>query len=167
MAAGTGLLCAFFYSDKALTGSLLFLWLLLVDAQPMSQDVFRRLLLALLCLLSACNFSPLLGHKSLAALMPITAAAVLLADGTNCISDLQNAAPARLGSLPGNRDLAGHLLFLFVGETQYCTISYGRCAARQSPRNTLVAAVGGGSPDGPRRRTETKLPGGTAGSWPI
>src|SRR5215471_13742202 len=87
IAAGTGLLCAFFRSDReALTGSLLFLWLLLVDAQPMPQTMYsRRLLLALLCPLFSLQIFPIAGTQvDWAALMPITAAAVLLADGINC-----------------------------------------------------------------------------------
>jgi hypothetical protein len=89
MAAGTGLLCAFLYSDKqALTGSLLFLSLLLVDVQPMSQTMYsRRLLLALLCLLFSLQIFPIAGTQvDWAALMPITAAVVLLPDSTNCIN---------------------------------------------------------------------------------
>src|SRR5262249_9097928 len=88
IAAGIGLLCAFLRSDReALTGSLLFLWLLLVDARPMSQKMSsRRLLLALLSLVFSLQLFPIAGTQvDWAALMPITAAAVLLADGINCI----------------------------------------------------------------------------------
>lgn len=87
-AAGTGLLCAFSYDPRlALTGSLLFLWLLIVDAQPMSGPAYsNRLLLALLCPLFSLQVFPMAGEQvDWAALVPITAAAVLLADGTNCI----------------------------------------------------------------------------------
>ena len=120
MAAGTGLLCAFFYSDKALTGSLLFLWLLLVDAQPMSQKMYsRRLLLALLCLLFSLQLFPIAGTQvAWSALMPITAAAVLLADGTNCIdSETFRKQFPRLTwiSAGGTGTLLAILLFLFVG----------------------------------------------------
>jgi hypothetical protein len=121
MAAGTGLLCAFFYSDKhALTGSLLFLSLLLVDAQPMSQTMYsRRLLLALLCLLFSLQIFPIAGTQvDWAALMPITAAAVLLADGTNCIDrETFRMQFPRLTwiSAGGTGTLLATLFFLFVG----------------------------------------------------
>jgi hypothetical protein len=121
MAAGTGLLCAFFRSDReALTGSLLFLWLLLVDAEPMSQTMYsHRLLLALLCLLFSLQLFPMAGTQvDWAALMPITAAAVLLADGTNCIDrETFRMQFPRLTwiSAGGTGTLLATLLFLFVG----------------------------------------------------
>ena len=121
MAAGTGLLCAFFRSDReALTGSLIFLWLLLVDAQPMSQTMYsRRLLLALLCLLFSLQLFPIAGTQvDWAALMPITAAAVLLADGINCIDrETFRMQFPRLTwiSAGGTGTLLATLLFLFVG----------------------------------------------------
>jgi hypothetical protein len=121
MAAGTGLLCAFFYSDKhALTGSLLFLWLLLVDAQPMSQTMYsRRLLLAVLSLVFSLQIFPIAGTQvHWAALMPTTAAAVLLADGTNCIdSETFRMRSHRLTWISGGGTgtLMAISLFLFVG----------------------------------------------------
>ena len=64
-AAGTGLLCAFSYDHRlALTGSLLFLWLLIVDAQPMSDPAYsNRLLLALLCPLFSLQLFPMAGEQ--------------------------------------------------------------------------------------------------------
>jgi hypothetical protein len=121
MAAGTGLLCAFFYSDKhALTGSLLFLWLLLVDAKPMSQTMYsHRLLLALLSLVFSLQIFPIAGTQvHWAALMPITAAAVLLADGTNCIdSETFRMQLPRLTWISGGGTgtLMAILLSVFVG----------------------------------------------------
>jgi hypothetical protein len=121
IAVGTGLLCAFFRSNgEALTGSLLFLWLLLVDAKPMSQTMYsHRLLLALLCLLFSLQLFPIAGtHVDWAALMPITAAAVLLADGTNCIDrEIFRMQLPRLTwiSAGGTGTLLATLLFLFVG----------------------------------------------------
>src|SRR5215469_12497794 len=88
VAAGTGLLYAFSYNYAlALAGSLLFLWLLIVDAQPMSDPEYSdRLLLALLCPLFSLQIFPMAGEQvDWAALLPITAAAVLLGDGINCI----------------------------------------------------------------------------------
>jgi hypothetical protein len=121
IAVGTGLLCAFFRSDgETLTGSLLFLWLLLVDAEPMSQTMYsHRLLLALLCLLFSLQIFPIAGTQvDWAALMPTTAAAVLLADGTNCIDrETFRTQLPRLTwiSAGGIGTLLAILLFLFVG----------------------------------------------------
>jgi hypothetical protein len=81
--AGAGLLFAFCYDQRlALTGSLLFLWLL-VDVPPLSGPAYsNRLLLALLSPLYSIQIFPMAGEQvDWAALLPITAAAVLLADG--------------------------------------------------------------------------------------
>jgi hypothetical protein len=121
IAVGTGLLCAFFRSDgETLTGSLLFLWLLFVDAEPMSQTMYsHRLLLALLCLLFSLQIFPIAGTQvDWAALMPIAAAAVLLADGTNCIDrETFRMQFPRLTwiSAGGTGTLLAILFFLFVG----------------------------------------------------
>ncbi len=121
VAVGTGLLCAFLFGDElALSGSLLFLWLLLVDAQPMSNTMYsNRLLLALLCPLFSLQIFPIAGAQvDWAALMPITAAAVLLADGTNCIDrETFRMQLPRLNwiSAGGIGNLLAILLFLFVG----------------------------------------------------
>jgi hypothetical protein len=88
IAAGAGLVCAFSYDHRlALTGSLLFLWLLIVDARPMSGlEYSNRSFLALLGPLLSLQLFPMAGEQvDWAALMPMTAAVVLLADGINCI----------------------------------------------------------------------------------
>ena len=121
IAAGTGLLCAFLRNEReALTGSLLFLWLLLVDAEPMSQTMHSyRLLLALLCLLFSLQIFPMSGSQvDWAALLPITAAGVLLADGTNSIDrETFRMQWPRLTwiSAGGTGTLLAILFFLFVG----------------------------------------------------
>lgn len=87
--AGTGLLCAFCYDPGlTLSGSLLFLWLLIVDVPPMSGPAYsNRLLLALLSPLFSLQIFPMAGEQvDWAALMPMTAAAVLLSDGIDCIA---------------------------------------------------------------------------------
>ncbi len=120
-AAGTGLLFAFCYDHRlALTGSLLFLWLLVVDAQPMSDPAYaNRLLLALLCPLFSLQLFPMAGEQvDWAALMPITAAAVLLADGANCIDreSLRTHLPRLTRVVAGaTGTLLAICLFLFVG----------------------------------------------------
>ncbi|MBV8552559.1 MAG: hypothetical protein JOY54_14770 [Acidobacteriaceae bacterium] len=83
---GAGLLCAFHYDHRiALTGSLLFLWLLIIDVAPLPARAHsNRLLLALLSALFSLQLFPMAGEQvDWAALMPMTAAAVLLADGMN------------------------------------------------------------------------------------
>ena len=173
---GTGLLCAFFISDRlALAGSLPFLWLLLVDAQPMSNTMYsNRLLLALLCPLFSLQLFPIAGAQvDWAALMPITAAAVLLADGTNCIDrETFRMQLPRLTwiSAGGIGNLAGHFVVSVCRRKRNTALpAVARCAARESSRNTLVAAAadGGGSLDDHRQRTETRLPDGAAGSRPV
>jgi hypothetical protein len=119
--AGAGLLCSFAYAQRqALTGSLLFLWLLIVDAQPMSDLVYcNRLLLALLCPLFSLQLFPMAGEQvDWAALMPVTAAAVLLADGTNLIDreSLRSHLPRLIRVVPAaTGSLLAICLFLFVG----------------------------------------------------
>jgi hypothetical protein len=63
LAAGAGLVCALSYDHRvALTGSLLFLWLLIVDARPMPDLKYsNRLLLALLGLLLSLQLFPMAG----------------------------------------------------------------------------------------------------------
>jgi len=89
VAVGVVLLCPFYYHPRqALTGSLLFSWLLLVDDQAISPQAYSdRLLLALLCSLFSLQLFPNAGTQVYwAALLPIAAAAVMLADGINSIS---------------------------------------------------------------------------------
>ena len=100
VAAGVGLLFTFIrWPQAALTGSFLFLWLLLVDDEPMSQaDYANRLLLVVTALLYSLQLFPVAGTQlTWAELLPIVAAGVLLADGTNCIE--RNAVAARLPRL--------------------------------------------------------------------
>jgi hypothetical protein len=100
--AGVGLLCAFCYDHRlALPGSLLFLWLLIVDVPPLSGPAYsNRLMLALLSPLFSLQLVPMAGEQvDWAALLPITAAAVLLADGMNYMGreDSRMALPRLTG----------------------------------------------------------------------
>ncbi len=132
--AGTGLAWAFFYDQRlALTGSLLFLWLLIVDTDPMSEvEYSNRLLLALLGSLFSLQIFPMAGQQvDWATMMPITAAVVLLADGTNCI--YRESYGMQLPRL--NRILAGGigamltlLLFVSVGRNATQRLSEWRGA---------------------------------------
>ena len=84
--AGAGLLCAFCYDHRlTLPGSLLFMGLLIVDVPTLSGPAYsNRLLLAVLSPLYSLQIFPMAGEQvNWAALLPITAAAVLLADGMN------------------------------------------------------------------------------------
>jgi hypothetical protein len=115
-AAGAGLLFAFGYDHRtALTGSLLFLWLLIVDVPPLAGPAYsNRLLLALLSPLFSLQLFPMAGEQvDWAALMPMTAAGVLLADGINNLAaaDLRVPLPRRAG-FTGNA--FGALLVVFV-----------------------------------------------------
>jgi hypothetical protein len=87
--AGTGLLLSLWYGPRAaLTGSLLFLWLLVFNISQMEPVAYlERMLLALLSVLYSLQLFPMAGEQvDWATLMPITAAAVLLADGTHTLS---------------------------------------------------------------------------------
>ena len=112
VAAGLGLLFAFIrWPNTVLTGSFLFLWLLLVDDQPMSQRQFaNRLLLAVMALLYSLQLFPIAGTQLIwAQLLPILAAGVLLADGTNCIE--RNLSKAQLPRLVSTAALWAGPLF--------------------------------------------------------
>ena len=119
--AGGVLLCAFFYDQRlALTGSLLFLWLLIADVPPLSGPAYsNRLLLALLSLLFSLQIFPMAGEQvDWATLLPITAASVLLADGINYI--VRESRRGSLARLPGFVTgaiaiLLTSYLFAFVG----------------------------------------------------
>jgi hypothetical protein len=114
-------LCAFCYDQRlALTGSLLFLWLLIADVPPLSGSAYsNRLLLALLSLLFSLQLFPLAGEQvDWASLLPMTAAAVLLADGMNYIA--RESRQGALSRLSGFVALAIAILltsylFAFVG----------------------------------------------------
>jgi hypothetical protein len=105
-----------------LTGSLLFLWLLIFDEQAVSDSRYsNRLLLALLCLLFSLQIFPMAGEQvDWASLMPTVAAAVLLADGMDCIDRAKSVGQisrwARAVARPIGPALA-ILLFLFVGRS--------------------------------------------------
>jgi hypothetical protein len=116
-AIGGTLLCAFYYDHRmALTGSLLFLWLLLVDIPDRSGPGHgRRLLLVLMSALFSIQLFPMAGEQvDWAALLPMTAAALLLADGSN-----QMAAASSAGEIPHAAGwlvrAAGMLFALFLG----------------------------------------------------
>ena len=120
---GTGLLCLFVYNVRlTLMGSLLFLWLLIVDAPPVSDTRYsNRLFLALLCPLFSLQLFPIAGEQvDWASLMPTVAAAVLLADGIDCIdranSRVQISRWARVVARPIGPSMA-ILLFLFIGRS--------------------------------------------------
>jgi hypothetical protein len=85
LVVGSGLLGAFILQHRtALTGSLLFLWLLIVDVRPADSN---RLLLAFLSALFSLQWFPMAGDQvEWAALLPMTAAVVLLADGINLLA---------------------------------------------------------------------------------
>jgi hypothetical protein len=119
--AGTGLLLAFSYNHGlALAGSLLFMWLLIFNTRPMSDSAYsNRLLLALLCPFFSLQLFPMAGEQiDWAALLPASAAAVLLGDGLNCIDRdtliLHIPRWARLVA-GGTGSVLAILLFLFGG----------------------------------------------------
>jgi hypothetical protein len=88
MTAGAGLLFAFIrWPQETLTGSLLFLWLLLVDSRPISEPRYaNRLLLVLMCLLCSLQLFPVAGTQLVwAELLPIIGAGVLMADGASAV----------------------------------------------------------------------------------
>jgi len=112
VAAGLGLLFAFIrWPYAVLTGSFLFLWLLLVDDQPMSQRQFaNRLQLAVMAPLYSLQLFPVAGTQFIwAQLLPILAAGVLLADGADCIE--RNAGKAQLPRLVSTAALRAGPLF--------------------------------------------------------
>lgn len=92
--ASTVLLCAFCYNARvALTGSLLFLCLLLIDV-PMKTgaEYSNRILLASVSLFFSLQLYPMAGEQAdWATLLPTLAAAIVLADGLDLI-ERQNSA---------------------------------------------------------------------------
>lgn len=121
VAVGSGFLLLLSYSPRsALTGSLLLLWLLIVDTQPMTNAAYsNRLLLALLCPLFSLQIFPIAGAQvAWATLLQISAYAVLLGDGISCIEreDLQMQLPRLTRILAQTTGPAfAILLFLLVG----------------------------------------------------
>jgi hypothetical protein len=120
---GAGLLCLFVYNLRmTLTGSLLFMWLLIFDAQPVSNTCYsKRLFLALLCPLFSLQLFPIAGEQvDWASLMPTVAAAVLFADGINCIARANSRAPISRWTRVVARSIGPALaivLFLLVGNS--------------------------------------------------
>jgi hypothetical protein len=119
--AGAGLLCGFAYNHRVgLTGSLFFLCLLIVDTPRMPDSAYsRRLFLALLALLFSLQVFPMAGEQvDWAAILPIVASTVLLADGTNTLDreTLRMHLP-RLTSVAAQaaEALLAICLFLLVG----------------------------------------------------
>jgi hypothetical protein len=100
-AVGSAFVCGFLYKDRiALTASLLFLWLLIAGRRPGEPGYSNRLLLAVLSPLFSLQLYPIAGQQvDWASLMPMTAAAILMADGIDClqaagISSMLRVAPA-------------------------------------------------------------------------
>ena len=86
--SGAALLCAFCYDHRlVLTASLLFLCLLIIEAPPNSGAAYsNRVLLASLSLLFSLQLFPMAGEQAdWATLLPMMAAAIVLADGLDCI----------------------------------------------------------------------------------
>jgi hypothetical protein len=110
--AGASLLLESWLDNRqALTGSLLFLWLLILDVPTMSGSAyFNRLLLALLSALLSLQLYPMAGEQAdWAALLPMMAMAVLLADGMNLL-----ARETQIGRLPRLSNFAGRAACIFL-----------------------------------------------------
>jgi hypothetical protein len=115
VAVGAGLLVRLLFEPThTLIGSLLFLWLLLVDAQPMKDtDYSNRLFLAILCPLFSLQVLPVAGAQIVwATFLQVIAASVLVADGIQCIQrkDLRVQAPRLIRLLAG---AAGPILAIY------------------------------------------------------
>jgi hypothetical protein len=117
-AVGSALVCGFFYDQRTtLTASLLFLWLLIAGRWPGEPGYSNRLLLAVLSPLFSLQIYPMAGEQvDWAGLMPITAAAILIADGIDClqrkgVTSTLRVAPAACGITA----LIAVLLFAFIG----------------------------------------------------
>jgi hypothetical protein len=119
--SGAALLCAYCYDHRlALTGSLLFLCLLVVDVPTMTEEAYsNRVLLASLSLTFSLQLFPMAGEQvDWAALLPMTAAAVLLGDGLDCIAreSFTLHLPQWISALTGSTALVlAAYLFLSVG----------------------------------------------------
>jgi hypothetical protein len=116
-AAGSGLLFAFCYDPRlALTGSLLFLWLLIVDVHPLSGEAYSdRLLLALLAPLFSLQLYPMAGEQvDWSTLLPIVAATILLADGLSLLERENYRVPLpRLTRFAATAIVTALTLYLF------------------------------------------------------
>ena len=117
-AVGSALVCVFWYRNRmALTASLLFLWLLVAGRKPGEPGYSNRLLLAVLSPLFSLQLYPIAGSQvDWAGLLPITAAAILMGDGIDCVQRAGIASTLRVA--PAARRvtaLIGLLLFAFTG----------------------------------------------------
>jgi hypothetical protein len=134
LAVGVGLLYAFSYDSRmTLAGSLLTLWLLIVDIDESGPAYSNRLLLALLAPVFSLQLFPMAGSQvDWAVLLPITAAGVLVADGMNSVrrqsQELQLAREARFvrGAMRALLVLLMAFLFLFMGEDAVARVNRWR-----------------------------------------
>lgn len=89
--SGVVLLCAFYINHRlALTGSLVFLVLMLIDVPSMADEAYsNRVLLASLSLLISLQLFPMAGEQTdWAALLPAVTVVILLSDGLDCVERL-------------------------------------------------------------------------------
>jgi hypothetical protein len=117
-AVGSALVCGFWYDNRmALTASLLFLWLLIAGRGPDEPGYSNRLLLAVLSPLFSLQIYPMAGEQvDWAGLMPITAAAILIADGIDCLQRAGITSTLRVAPIArGITALIALLLFAFIG----------------------------------------------------
>jgi hypothetical protein len=117
-AVGSALVFSFWYNNRiALTPSLLFLWLLVADRRPSEPGYSNRLLLAVLSPLFSLQLYPIAGSQvDWAGLLPMTAAAILMADGIDCLQRAGIASALRLAAAArGITALIVLLLFAFTG----------------------------------------------------
>jgi hypothetical protein len=117
-AVGSALVCVFWYLDRtALTASLLFVWLLVAGRRPGEPGYSNRLLLAVLSPLFSLQLYPVAGSQvDWAGLLPMTAAAILMADGIDCLQRAGIASTLRLApAARGITALIALLLFAFTG----------------------------------------------------
>lgn len=132
--AGLTFMLSFFYDYRpTLTGSLLILWLLIVDLPPESGLAYsNRLLLALFAPLFSLQLYPMAGSQvAWASLMPITAAAVLVGDGLNSLAREvdRGALPRRIGLIAsGAGTLLTLFLFAYLGESTWAHMQRWRAA---------------------------------------
>jgi hypothetical protein len=117
-AVGSALVCTFWYNNRhALTASLLFLWLLIAGRRPGEPGYSNRLLLAVLSALFSLQLYPMAGEQvDWAGLLPMTAAAILMGDGIDCLQRAGIASTFRVApAARGVTALIGLLLFAFTG----------------------------------------------------
>ena len=110
---GSALVCGFLYNDrKALTASLLFLWLLVAGRKPSEPGYSNRLLLAALSPLFSLQLYPIAGSQvDWAGLLPMTAAAILMADGIESLERAGIASSLRVA--PAARAITAVIALMF------------------------------------------------------